>query len=163
MPQEVRTLAEGTLRWVQAGAAATTGVTGWVTASAPASGLFGYVQAGMTFSRTETFVGIHDRGVPKHFKHTKTEIGKGNFKLLYGITADYPATALTASGWSVPMVHLEWRANYTENGTASGIYWQLHNVVIDTPKLTEAENGDDATYDFQFISWNGPTASGYLG
>ena len=157
MAQEVRVLSEGTLRWVQS-----SGTGGWATASAPASGLLGYVQAGMTFSRTETYVGIHDRGTPKHFKHTKTEFGKGQFKLLYGITADYPATAITASGVSVPQVHLEWRANYTENGTASGIYWQLTNCVIDTPKITEAENGDDATYDFQFVGWVGPTASGYL-
>jgi hypothetical protein len=125
--------------------------------------LFGFVQAGMTFSQMETFVAMHDRGVPKHFKHTKKEVGKGQFKLLYGITADYPATAITASGASVPMVHLEWRANYTENGTASGIYWQLMNCVLGAPKFTEAENGDDATYDFQYIYQQGPTASGYLG
>lgn len=139
------------------------GTGGWATASAPASGLLGYVQPGMTMSQVETFVGIHDRGTPKHFKLTKKEFGKGSFKLLYGITADYPPTAVTASGVSVPQVHLEWRANYTENGTASGLYWQLQNCVLGTPKFTEAENGDDATWDFSFISWNGPTASGYLG
>lgn len=157
MPQEIRVLAEGTLRWVQS-----SGTGGWATASAPASGLLGYVQPGMTFSRTEVFVPAYDRGVPKHFKHTKTEVGKGEFKLLYGITADYPSTAVTSQGVSVPQVHLEWRANYTENGTGSGIYWQLTNAVLGTPKFTEAENGDDATWTFQFIGWNGPTASGYL-
>jgi hypothetical protein len=163
MPQEVRVLSEGTLRWVQAGPAATTGVTGWVTSSAPASGLLGYVQGGMTFSREEVYIGIQDRGVPRHFKRTKTDMGKGSFKLLYGITADYPPTGATASGFSTPQVHLEWRANYTENGAASGIYWQLYNCVLGTPKFTENENGDEADWSFQFIGWTGPTASGYLG
>lgn len=155
---EIRTLAEGTLRWVQA-----SGTGGWATASAPASGLLGYVQPGMTFSRTETFVPIHDRGTPKHFKRVKTEVGQGSFKLLYGITADYPPTAITASGVSVPQVHLEWRANYTELSPNTGMYWQLTNVVLGTPKFTENENGDEAEWNFQFINWVGPTASGYLG
>jgi hypothetical protein len=114
--------------------------------------LFGYVQAGFTISQGENFTPIWDRGVPKHFKLVRKDVGKGSFKLLYGITADYPATAVTASGVSVPQVHLEWRANYTENGTASGLYWQLRNCVFNTPKITEGDNGDDATWDFQFIS-----------
>ncbi len=165
MAQEVRTLSEGTLRWVQAGASggASSGITGWITASAPSSGLLGYVQAGMTFSRTETYVPAYDRGVPKQFKHTKTEAGKGSFSVLYGVTADYPPTGATASGFSVPMVHLEWRANYTELSPSTGMYWQLHNCVLGSPKFTENENGDVANWDFQFLNWVGPTASGYLG
>jgi hypothetical protein len=158
MPQEIRVLSEGTLRWVQA-----SGTGGWSTASAPASGLLGYVQAGFKFGQQEDFVPILDRGVPKHFKHVKQNVGKGQFKLLYGITADYPATAVTASGVSVPMVHLEWRANYTENGTGSGLYWQLRNVVFGNPQITENDNGDDGVWDFQYLSQCGPTASGFLG
>lgn len=158
MPQEIRVLSEGTLRWVQS-----SGTGGWNTASAPASGLLGYIQPGFTFSQTEDFVPAFDRGVPKHFKLVRKEVGKGEFKVLYGITADYPPTAVTASGVSVPQIHLEFRANYTENGTASGLYWQFRNVVLSTPKITEADNGDDATWSFQYLSHNGPTASGYLG
>lgn len=158
MPQEIRVLSEGTLRWVQS-----SGTGGWNTASAPASGLLGYVQAGFTFSQAETFVPAFDRGRPKHFKHVRKEVGNGEFRLLYGITADYPPTAITASGVSVPQIHLEWRANYTENGTASGLYWQFQNCVLSTPKVTENDNGDEGAWTFQYLAQNGPTASGYLG
>ena len=154
---EVRNLPEGILRWVQA-----SGASGWATAATPASGTFGYVRPGMTFTQPHRFEPVFNRGQPGHFKFVRKEVGTLQFRLGYGITAEYPPTAITASGVSVPQIHLEWEAQTPED-TRTGIYWQFRNCTFLGPKVSEGEQEDEIDFQFQYISHNGPTASGYLG
>ena len=154
---EVRNLPEGILRWVQA-----SGTGGWLTASGPASGTFGYVRAGFTFQQPLRFEPVFNRGTAGHFKFVRKEAGVLQFRLGYGITADYPPTAITASGVSVPAIHIEWEAQTPED-TRTGIYWQFRNCVPMSPKVSEGDTEDEADFQFQYLSQNGPTASGYLG
>ncbi len=158
---EIRNLPEGELRWVQA-----SGTGGWNTASAPASGLFGYVRDGMTFQQPFRFEPYFNRGTAGGFKFVRKEQGQINFTLGYGVTADYPPTAITASGVSTPQIHLEFRAKapeYLGLSAGSGIYWQFHNCVPLGPRVTENEREDQAQFSFQYLNQVGPTGSGYLG
>jgi hypothetical protein len=154
---EPRNLPEGILRWVQA-----SGTGGWKTASAPPSGTFGYVQAGMNFQQQQQFAPYYNRGTAGGFKFVQKQPGQLAFKLLYGITADYPPTAITASGVSVPQIHIEFEASISEDAR-TGIYWQFMNCVNGGPKITEQANADEIDFAFQFLTYNGPTGSGYLG
>ena len=153
---EPRNLPEGELRWVQA-----SGTGGWLTASAPQSGLMGYVQAGASFQQPLTFAPFFNRGTAGGFKLAQKDVGTLTFKLLYGITADYPPTAITASGVSVPAVHFEFKQATTEDNR-TGIYHQFRNCVNGGPKFTEQANANEYDFSFQYLTQNGPTGSGYL-
>lgn len=153
---EPRNLPEGELRWVQA-----SGTGGWLTASAPASGLMGYVQAGMAFQQQQNFQPYFNRGTAGGFKFTQKQAGTLQFKLLYGITADYPPTAITASGVSVPEVHFEFK-QLTPEDNRTAIWHQFRNCVNGGPRLTEQANANEYDFSFQFLTMLGPTASGFL-
>ena len=106
MTQEVRTYREGTMRWVQASGRGTS----WATASAPQSGLFGFVEAGANFQRGEEYAAIYNRGVLSHNKLIRALPVEGSFTVLEGVTADWPDNVIgTASGASVKMMHLEFK------------------------------------------------------
>ena len=154
MPQEVRVFAEGTIRWVQASG---TGV--WATASAPASGLMGFVQPGLKFTVGETYATVSDRGVPKHHKLLGTEPIEGNFTVFSQATADWPRPA-TGSGTTTRAVHLEYKQAAPE-GTP--IYGMFINAILLPATLTEAAEGNTYEFPFRAISAIWPTASGYLG
>lgn len=156
MASEVRNLPEGSLWWVQS-----SGTGGWLTASAPKSGLMGYIQAGASFEQPQVFQEYFNRGTAGGYKFVQKSVGTFSFKLLYGVTADYPPTAITASGVSTPQVHFEFKQASPENNL-TGIYWQLQNCVNDGPKLTEAANANEYDYQFKFLTYNGPTGSGYI-
>ena len=152
MPQEVRVLAEGTLAWVQA-----SGTGGWNTASAPASGTIGFVQAGFAFpERSMEFATVSNRGVPSHHKLVRINPLEVSFTVLYGVTADYPAH-VTASGTSTPQVHLEFKQSSPE-GTS--IWHELLNCVIPQRAFTEQDEGNQLAFTVRAISSIGPTASG---
>lgn len=157
---EVRVMAEGTLRWVQASGVG----TAWTTAASPISGLLGYVQAGMSWTYGNEFGQIFDRGAVQHHKLLSVTPPNGRFTILEGVTADWPDGQIaTASGASVPMIHLEWRMAYTELGGGSGYFYQLMGVPFpDAITLTEQPEGNTREYAFKALSANGPTASGYL-
>lgn len=162
MPQEVRTMQEGTLRWVQASGVGLT----WATGSAPKSGLLGYVQAGFNFGYGNEFLAIYDRGAVKHNKLIRVTNPNGSFTVLEGITGDWPEGLgiATASGASVPMIHLEWRMAYTELHPSTGYYYQLMGVPWPGGiTLTEQPEGNTRAYNFHALTATGPTASGYLG
>lgn len=156
MANEIRNLPEGSLWWVQA-----SGTGGWLTASAPKSGLMGYVQAGMTFQQPQTFTPYYNRGTAGGFKFVQKGAGTLGVKLGYGVTADYPPTAITASGVSTPQVHFEYKAISPENNL-TGLWWQFQNCVNGGPKFTEGAAQDEFDFSFQFLTYNGPTGSGYL-
>lgn len=132
---EIRNMREGTLRWVQA-----SGTGAWNTASAPRSGLIGFVQAGFDFVQQKDFIQVMDRGVPKHHKLVAVQGGKATFNVLFGVTADYP-DIITSSGVSTPQIHLEFRQQMDEISTTSGLYFQLLNCVEVGRKFTEDPQG----------------------
>ena len=168
--REIRVLAEGTWRWVQAGSGTGGNVnTGWVTAASPVSGLAGYVQAGLSFDRNSTYQTVMNRGLPAHHKRTMQNPVEVTLTVLYGITADYPPRQpyVTASGFSVPMWHGELKMQTPEIGAAyasagSGIYYQFHNMVELQDQFTEDDNGNKVQFKYRALAVIGPTASGYL-
>ena len=155
MPQEVRVLAEGSLRWVQSSGSALT----WQTASAPISGLLGFVQAGLSFNDiNREYATVMDRGVPSHHKLVRTNPIEVTFTVLQGITADYPVLA-TASGHTVIEANLEFKMLGPEQ---SAQYYQFHKAVLVTRTLTEQDEGNQLAWTWRALSAIGPTASGYL-
>jgi hypothetical protein len=154
---EVRNLAEGSLRFVQA-----SGAAGWATASAPISALVGFVQAGVRFNSAANMALVKDRGVPNHHKRIGAEAIEVQFTFLQAVTANIPNPA-TASGASTKQVHMELRHQVDEQAAASGQYFQFMNGVRLTQGWTEAEAGNQFQETWRFLSMTGPTASGYLG
>lgn len=155
--REIRTHYEGELRWVQASG---TGAA-WATASAAATGLMGYVQAGLSFTQTTTFATIKNRGTPTMHKLQGTEPIEVAFTVLHGFTAQYPNPA-TSSGVSTPQVHMELKMRVEEIATASGMYVQFYNGVIPTKAFSEAEAGDTYAFTVRFLGMSGFNGSGYL-
>lgn len=165
---EVRTMAEGTLRWVQAGSGTGGAVgNGWITASGAATGVIGYVQAGLGFEQAFQAFTVMDRGTAQHHKVTQINPIEVDFTVLLGVTADYPPFA-TASGFTTPQVHLEWKLHMPEVAgkampfTGTGIYYQFPNAVLLSRRPGEAENGDTVAFKYRALTVTGPTGSGYL-
>jgi hypothetical protein len=151
---EVRVMAEGTLRFVQASGSGST----WATASAPVSGLVAYVQS---FSHTSAanIVQIAERGIPDHHKFAGRSPIDVTFACLW--TGAFTGM-LTASGSTMPMMHLEHRASAAELGTTSAFYHQYHGAVLTNIGYTEAAEGNSISLTFRALAMNGPTASGYI-
>jgi hypothetical protein len=151
---EVRTMAEGTLRFVQASGSGST----WATASAPVSGLVAYVQS---FSHTSAvnFVQISERGIPDHHKFASKSPIDVTFNCLW--TGAFTGM-LTASGSTVPMMHLEHRASAAEIGATSAFYHQYHGAVLTNIGFTEAAEGNSIALTFRALAMVGPTASGWI-
>jgi hypothetical protein len=157
MAREVRTFAEGSLRWVQA-----SGTGAWNTASAPASALVGFVQAGTNWNSGRNIATVMERGVPHHHKFVANEPIEVQFTYLQAVTANL-ANPATASGVSTPQVHVEIKNTDAEAPANTGQYWQLHNGVLLSRGWNEGENGNQIQETWRFLTMNGPTASGYLG
>ena len=156
MSREARVWREGELRWVQS-----SGTGGWKTASGAATGLIGFVRAGMAGDKAWSFTTVMERGTPHHHKLTSIPAPEVRFEVLFGSTASYPAPA-TASGVSNPKIHLELKMRDEEVATASGIYFQWQNCVLLTQPFAEAEEGDTFGFTYRSLDRVGPTASGYL-
>lgn len=152
---EVRVYSEGTLRFVQASGSGRT----WATAATPASGLLAYCRS-FEYTSAQTVQTVMERGNPDHHKVTQRAPIDVTFRC--GWTGGNP-TALSGSGATVPMIHLEHRASAAEigNGT-TGVYHQFIGGALISQKLTEGtdENTIDLTY--RFLGMQGPTGSGYL-
>lgn len=154
MSAEVRNLPEGQVWWVAASGSGTT----WATADTPASGLFGYVQS-MDFTSAQTFVHIMERGIPHHKKFVSKSVIAGNINCLW---SGYTPSAVSGSGASVPMFHLEHQADTPENLEATGRFHQFYGVTFNSKAWGEAGEGDTLGFQFEALAMNGPTASGYL-
>lgn len=151
---EVRTHLEGTLRWVQASGSG----SAWATASAPASGIFGYVQEGASYTSGQTITTIMNRGIPDHHKLASKEAITFSFTLL---STGYIPSPASGSGASVPMWHMELRESQPENG-GTGIYTQFHGVAVNSVVMTENAAGNTFQVQGVALAMNGPTASGFL-
>lgn len=156
--REARILAEGSLRWVVASG---TGPA-WGTASAPATGLVGYVQAGLAFTRERNVIGVMERGTPDHLKNAGRNFVDVQFGFLQAVTANYPPTASTSQGASLPMLSFEMKHNVTELGGPTAQYHHFINGAFVSDGFAEAEAGNVYTHTWRFTNVLGPTASGYL-
>lgn len=156
MTREARTFAEGSLRWVQA-----SGTGGWATASAAATALVGFVQAGTTFAQTTNFTTVMERGIPHHHKFLDEQPVEVTFTYLQAVTANM-ANPATASGVSTPQVHFQLRSQDNEIAAGSAQYWLLMNCVKVPRTWTEAAEGNTLAETWRALTVIGPTASGYL-
>lgn len=155
--REARTMAEGSLRWVVASG---TGQA-WQTASAPVSGLVGYVRA-TQYTRAREVATIDERGTPDHHKQTKRNPGEVTFEFLQAVTANYPPTSTTSQGASLPQVNFELKHNVPELGGPTAQYHHFVNCAFVSDQLAEAEDGNKYSHTWRAINIIGPTASGYL-
>lgn len=158
MTTEIRTFAEGSLRWAQASGTGST----WVTAAAAPTGLVGYVEVGLSFTQTQNKALIKERGFPNHWKSIGEEAATVKFKILQGNTAQYPPTSVTAGGASLPMVHFELKYNVPELGGPTAQFYQFVNGVIMPNTVTEGEQGNSLDQTWSFIKVIGPASTGYL-
>lgn len=151
---EVRVQAEGILRWVQASGSGRT----WATASAPASGIIGFCTE-FSYKSAMNVIQIMDRGVPDHHKR----VGQNPIEVSFGClwTGTHPTIA-TASGASLPMVHLEFKSTQNEVSTASGFYAQFMGVPLESIDFAEAEDGNTLKYMGKALAM-ATAVSGYLG
>ena len=150
---EVRNMKEGELWWV---AASGTGST-WATASAPSSGLFGYVRS-MSYDSARTVTPVNERGVPTHFKEVSRDVIKVSVSFAW---TGYHPTAVSGSGASMPMIHMEHKSKAPEDGN-TGRYHQFHGVAIGNLSMKEGDNENTMDYTMQALAMNGVTGSGYL-
>lgn len=157
---EVRIMAEGTFRVVQASGSGRT----WATAATPVSALLGFVQNGMSITSAQTVTQIMDRGVPDHNKITeKAGIKVSISQLITHHTGLFPMIHVTSSGTTVPMMHGEWRVSAAEIGNgATGTYYQFHGIATESLKITEDSKGNKIDYSFVCLAMTGPTGSGFL-
>lgn len=155
MPSEARTLAEGTLRIVQASGSGRV----WATAATPVSALLGYVRPGMSITSARTINTIMERGYPDHHKFGEATPPEWTFSFLQ--TGTIP-TGVTGAGASVPMWHVEHRASAPENGVATGIFNQLHGAVIVNLGWTENADGNVFSMTLRGLAQVLATGSGYL-
>lgn len=162
MPGEVRVMAEGTLRGVQASGSGRT----WATAASPPSALYGFIQNGMSITSAQTVTQIMERGTPDHNKITEKAGIKITVSQLHTYVTGQPTpfTILTASGTTVPMQHLEWRVSAAEigAGAGTGIYYQFYGVATESIKIGEDSKGNKLDYSFVCLGYTGPTGSGFL-
>lgn len=156
--REARIFAEGSLRWVIASA---TGHT-WQTASAPLTGLVGYVQAGLTFTRNRNVISVMERGIPDHFKQASKAAVDVQFTFLQAVTANMPPTAITAAGASLPLLHMELKHNAVEAGGPTAQYHQFICGAFVSDPFTEAEDGNKYQQTWRFLELQGPVHTGYL-
>src|SRR3990167_2595498 len=152
MAREVRTFAEGSLRWVQS-----SGTGAWHTASAPVSALVGFVQAGLGVNSGRNVVTVMERGFPHHHKIIGANPIEVQFTYLQSVTANMAKPA-TATGVSTPQVHLELRSTDTELPAATAQYWQFHNAILLTQAVAEGENGNTIQETWRALDMVGPTA-----
>ena len=156
MSREARVFAEGALRHVQA-----SGTGGWATASAAATALVGFVQAGTTFNSAQNVQTIMERGRPHHHKVVGQEAIEVTFSYIQAVTANIPNPA-TASGVSTPQAHFELRHTDAEDPTKTAQFWQFMNGVLLRRGWTEGENGNIFQDTWRFLTMLGPTGSGYI-
>lgn len=157
---EVRVMQEGTLRWVIA-----SGQTGnaWSTPATPRSGLFGFCQAGFTFNDPREYATVEDRGTPNHHKLVRRAPVEASFRVLEGVTADWPLNLQTATGSTVPLFHLEWKqAIPATESNLTAIYYRLHGCVLLDSPVTEQPEGNTREFRVRALLASGPSNTGMI-
>ena len=154
---ETRNAYEGKLSWVQASGLGKS----WATASAPASGVIGFV-TNFTFNSALDRQVIKERGVPSHHKIVAKNEIPVSFDVQFAVTADWPAPA-TASGTTTPMIHLELRMSAGELGAASAIYAQFYGWPVNAFDFAETNPANTLKFQGNALGMSAWNASGYLG
>lgn len=158
---EVFVQAEGVLSMVQASASGglASGARVWATGSAPPSAIaIAYVDA-FSFTSAQQLTTIRNRALPTHTKQTMLDPIQVTFTCKF--TGAFTAF-LSASGATLPMGHLEYKAIEPLAGATSGRYFQFHGVAFQQVQFSEAADGDTLQMTCVALGMNGPTASGYL-
>ena len=155
-PREVRTYAEGSLRWAQA-----SGTGGWVTASGAPTALVGFVLPGAAYRSARTLAAVLERDVPHHHKLLSNDPIELQFAYRQAVTANRPNPA-TASGATVPKVHFEIKTLVQESPTFTAHYFQFEQCAKIAEGWTETPAGNVWTETWRALSMTGPTGSGYL-
>lgn len=137
------------------------GIAGWATGSAPASGLYGFVAAGVAVASARNIVTVKERGTPNHHKNMGEEPIEVTVTYLQAVTANMAEPA-TGSGVSVPIINLELKHLDDELGDETAQWTQYHNGVLLSRGWTEGEEGNTFDETWRFLSMNGPTATGFL-
>lgn len=152
---EVRVMVEGSLRVVQASGSGAT----WATASAPVSALLGYI-TDFTYTSAQTVTTISDRGRPTH--HKLTEFAPIDISFSFLTTGAFPS-AVSGSGATVPMWHLEHRASAAEigNGT-TGVYNEILGFALQSYQFTEGKEGNKIALKGRALGIVRDTGSGFL-
>lgn len=154
---ETRIQAEGTLRFVQGSGSGRT----WATGASQPSGTLGYVQS-FSYTSAQTVTTVMERGVPDH--HKITQKAPITVAVNYFWTGGFPS-ALTASGNTMPLLHLEFRASAAEIGNGStGFYYQFMGAALQQAQFTEGagDTPDAIQATYMCLAMTGPTGSGYL-
>lgn len=155
---EVRVMMEGSLWWVQASGSGRT----WATATGPASGLVGFV-TDFSFTTGQTITTIMERGVPHHHKLTEKARIEPSFNFLWTGTHALPS-AVTGTGASLPMFHLEFKSTRNEDGTGagSGYYYQFMGAAFQSFDFKEAKEGNNIAMKMACLAMSGANTSGFL-
>src|SRR3990167_1722737 len=138
---EVFVQAEGMLSMVQASASGglASGARVWATGSAPPSAIaLAYVQS-FSFTSAQQIATIRNRAQPTHHKQTMLDPIQLTFTVLW--TGAFTAF-LSASGATMPMGHIEFKAAEPLAGATSGRYFQFHGVPFQQVQFTENADGN---------------------
>jgi hypothetical protein len=155
---EVINLYEGSLVWVQASGHPT---AAWQTASAPPSGVMGFVES-MTLTSARTIATQMERGRPRHHKVQSKEAPE--LQITYRWTGYGITGTLTASGATMPMVNFEYRGSQTNLGAApTGRYFQMWGAALVTRTFTEGAEFNQAQETWRLLGFSGENNSGYMG
>ena len=155
-PREVRTYAEGSLRWAEA-----SGTGGWVTASGAPTALVGFVLPGAVYRSARTLAAVLERDVPHHHKLLSNDPIELQFAYRQAVTANRPNPA-TGSGATVPKVHFEIKTLIQESPTFTAHYFQFEQCAKIAEGWMETPQGSVWTETWRALSMTGPTGSGYL-
>ncbi len=154
---EVKVRAEGTLKFAQASAA--TALAAWTTATSAPTGLFAFIR-NFRYTSAQRLVTPDERGRPHHHKVAGQDPIQITFQALW--TGGMPS-ALTASGSTVPQLHLEFKATEGEVASSTGRFMQFFGCALENVAFSENDDGDTIDLTYRALGMNGPTGSGYMG
>jgi hypothetical protein len=154
---EIRVFPEGSLRWAQASGSGLS----WATASAPLTALIGFVEPGLSVTSARDVLAVYERGKPSHHKMMQENMPEVTFTYKQAVSGNMPPMFSTASGASVPMTHFELKHDVDEQ-PGSAEWFQFIGGVCLNNGYTEPADGNRFQQTWRFLTYTGPTASGYL-
>lgn len=155
MAGEIYVAMEGDLRWVTHSG----NQNSWATASAPTSGVFGFVE-GFSFGSAQEIATINERGNPNHLKRiSKAAI---TLKVNFLTTGYMLASALQNN--TLEQFNLEFKSRNSAQGSNAGTgrFYQFHGMAMQSNDYAENKEGNTIDIPFIGLGMVGPTASGYL-
>lgn len=158
---EVFVRAEGSLSMVQASASGggASGARAWATAASCPSALnVAYVDS-FSFTSAQQIATVRNRALPTHHKQTMLDPIQVTFQFKW--TGAFTGV-LSASGATMPLAHLEFKASEPLVAAASGRYFQFMGVAFQQMQFTEADDGDTIQMTCIALGMSGANNSGFL-